>query len=120
MYKKIDMHLGPTLAVTRLVQHHICECRFPLINEDVKVGTRYDVDLKSTRWAKFTCGGCGKEKQIRVIDVWTRLLTPMWFPLTCLEIDAAIPYAPMPEKWIPVKENKLAPAHGIPGGGLAC
>jgi hypothetical protein len=116
MYRKIDMHIGPTIAQTRLVQHHVCDCKMPVVNKEVREGTRYNVDLKSVRWVKFVCGGCGKESEIRVIDVWTPLLTPMWYPLECLEIDAAIPLAPKPEKWMPVKDNKVLPAHGVPGG----
>lgn len=116
MYKKIDMHIGPTLARTRLAQHHVCGCRMPIVKEDVKVGTHYDVDLRSVRWVKFQCGGCGKVSEIRVIDVWTRLLVPMWYPLACLEIDAAIPYAPKPSQWERTTDNKVAPAHAMPGG----
>lgn len=114
MYRKIDLHIGPTLVQTKLTQHHVCDCKKPIISTEVKIGARYNVDLKSVRWVRFQCFGCGKITEIRVIDVWTPLLIPQWFPLQCLELDAAIALAPKPLQWEPVKENKVAPAHAIP------
>ena len=122
MYRKngkwvpeVDLHIGPTLAVARLEKRSVCTCGMNIVKNDTPVGMSYDVDLKSVRWTKFRCGGCGKEFLMRVIDVWNSFLTPQWFPLACLDLDAGIPYAPLPENWEKVKENMVAPAHYVPG-----
>lgn len=112
MHQQIDIHVGPTIIQAKLESTSVCSCKKPLITSPV--GTRYNADLKSVRWVKFQCFGCGKEQEIRVIDVWSKLLTPYWFPLACLDIDAMISFAPKPERWEPVEGNKVAPAHRLP------
>lgn len=114
MYKQIDIHVGPTLVVAKLVKQHVCSCKHPMISTGSLLGKRYDADLKSTRWVKFQCFGCGKKQIIRVIDVWSELLIPQWFPLAMLDIDARIPITAKPENWEPVKDNLVAPAHRAP------
>lgn len=110
MYKKIDIHVGPTLVRARLVEFSVCSCGYRHIRGEVKRGKQYDADIKSVRWARFQCFGCGKVTDIRVIDIWDELLIPTWFPLCLLDIDAKIPIALKPEKWEPVKDNMVAPA----------
>lgn len=112
MYKKIDMHVGPVIAQAKLVQKHVCSCRMPLVKTEI--GTRYGIDLKSVRWVKFLCFGCGKEQPILVIDVWNELLVPQWFPLECLDVAAKIPCPPMPARWEKVEENMVSPAQRKP------
>jgi hypothetical protein len=114
-YKKIDIHMGPQICLARLENPKLCDCGFHFIKEEIRVGKEYFVDLKSVRWAKFQCGGCGKIFPVRLIDVWFDALTVQWLPLGCLDIDAAIPYAPLPTQWEPVKDNKVSPPWRKPG-----
>lgn len=115
MYRKIDIHVGPTLVTATLEKRNVCDCGMNIVRDEAPIGTEFNADLKSVRWVKFVCHGCGKKFVIRIIDVWGVLLTPQWFPLACLDIDAGIPYAPIPTEWRPVKDNMVAPAHGLPG-----
>ena len=117
-YQKIDIHIGPTIAIARLENKRLCQCGMLYIKKDVPIGTAYRVDLRSVRWVKFQCKGCGKEFPTRLIDVWDELLIPHWFPLECLDLDAVIPLAPLPLKWEPVANGLVAPAHAIPKGTL--
>jgi hypothetical protein len=112
MYQKIDITVGPTLIQAKLESVSVCSCGKRLIT--TPVGTRYNADLKSVRWVKFQCFGCGKEQEIRVIDVWSKLCIPYWFPLACLDIDAMISFAPKPANWEVIEGNKVAPAHRLP------
>ena len=114
MYRKIDIHIGPSLIRARLVAFSVCKCGHRHINEGVRYGKQYDADIKSVRWVRFQCFGCGKVLEIRVIDIWDATLTPMWFPLCLLDIDAKIPIAAKPMNWQPVKDNAVAPAQRRP------
>lgn len=115
---KIDIHVGPQIVVGRLEQKSICDCGLSIVNDDVALGKQYDVDIKSVRWVKFQCKGCGKEFPVRVIDAWNSWLVPQWFFLDLLDIGAAIRCTPLPAKWEPVRNNMVAPAHGLPGGRI--
>src|SRR5271157_4336684 len=112
MYKKINLHLGPTPIQATLVTDELCTCGKKYIH--APVGKQYVADLKSVRWVKWQCHGCGKESAIRIIDIWDERLIPEWFPLACLDIDAGIPFTPVPQNWEKVKDNKAAPAHRLP------
>jgi hypothetical protein len=62
----------------RLVKLSICECGFPILNEDIQLGAQYFVDpdrvtpSHSTSGYRIICGGCGKEHQITAIYAYPR------------------------------------------------
>lgn len=113
-YRRIDITVGPKIFIARLETRKVCECGADFIQTSVPLKKRYAVDLRSVRWVKFLCHSCGRETPIRLIDVWSELLVPAWFPLGCLDVDLAIPLTPIPDNWMPVKNNLVAPAHGHP------
>lgn len=114
-YRKIDITLSPAIALAVLERRNVCSCGFDLIKPEVPIGTEYNVDLKSVRWAKFLCYGCGKTTEIRVMDCWDKF-GARWIALDLLDLDRAIPFMPKPSHWIPAKENKILPKQGLPGG----
>jgi hypothetical protein len=115
MYKRIDIHAGPLLAEGTLERTSLCPCGNPFMSNHVVRGMRYNVDLKSVRWARFECHGCGKEFEVRLIDVWDEITQrPYWFPLDLLDLDRAIPFLPKPEKWQKVENNQVPPKQKNP------
>lgn len=45
---------------TTVVRLSICQCGFPLFNDDVKLGMEYNVDrAKTVPNSAVDCGGCG-------------------------------------------------------------
>jgi hypothetical protein len=62
----------------RLIKLSICECGFPLLNENIPLGAKYfvDTDLITPSHPKtgyrIICGGCGKENPITAIYVYPR------------------------------------------------
>lgn len=118
MYRKIDIDYSAQLIIGRLERRNVCACNFSFVKEDVPIGKEYTLDLKSVRWAKFQCFGCGKTSEVRVIDVWEQGSKPTWTVLDLLDLDRAIPFMPKPDHWMPVKENKVLPKKQWPGGGI--
>lgn len=55
---------------TKVIRLSLCDCGFPLFNDDVKLGMEYDVDLsKQVPNASVDCGGC--KKNIPSTFIWT-------------------------------------------------
>jgi len=109
------MHLGPALVPGRLERHSVCACGREFIKRTTPLGKYYDADVKSVRWAKLECAGCGKIQEIRIVDIWDREgFSVMWFPLAVLDLDIAIKGPKKPASWEKVYDNKLAPALPIP------
>lgn len=48
----------------RVARLSICDCGFPLFNEEIRIGTEYKVSLTVTKKAIFRCGGCGNEQLV--------------------------------------------------------
>ena len=115
MHRKIDISISPAIAIGHLERRSICSCGYSLLREEAPIGKEYNVDLKSVRWAKFQCGGCGNVLEIRICDTWDAFGVN-WFVLDVLDLDRAIPFAPRPDSWIPVKDNKVLPRTAFPGG----
>ena len=117
LYRKINIDLAPQLVAGLLVARSLCACGISLIKSDVDTGTYY-VDLKSVRWGKFRCAGCGAVFDFRIIDAYDPIfLTPSWFFLDLLDVGAGIPHAPKPKEWEEVRNNQVAPPFRVPGIG---
>jgi hypothetical protein len=115
-YQKINIEIGPTLMEAELITDEVCECGMKCIKSEISIGTKYQVDLKSIRWVRYQCFGCGKTIELRVIDAWNSLLVAQWTFLDCLDIGQVIPIIkPEGKNWTTVKDNSLAPAHHCPG-----
>jgi len=64
----------------------ICSCGFPVLKDDIPLGTEYEID--TTRLASFTfiCGGCKQKHDI--IGVWAASRNgsePGWLPRAIFE-----------------------------------
>jgi hypothetical protein len=112
----IDMHIGPTLVEAKLISDSVCDCGMKCFKEDTAIGTPYQVDLRSVRWVRFKCFGCGKTLELRIIDAWSPLLLAQWTFLDSLDIAEMLPAINKPdsEGWVAVKDNSVAPAHHVP------
>lgn len=115
-YQKIDIDLTPALVFAHLVSRDVCGCGHSHIKEETPIGREYLADVKSVRWVRFSCGGCDRTKEVRVIDVWPGLdsmlaCRPQWFFLDALDIGESFIGPPMPESWEPVKDNKVRSPH---------
>jgi hypothetical protein len=115
MYRKIDIQISPAITLGRLERRNVCDCGFDFIKKEVPLGREYQVDLKSVRWVKFQCFGCGKITHVRAIDVWDKF-GATWIILDLLDLDRAIAFMPKPVSWLPVDNNKILPKQGLPGG----
>lgn len=97
-HAKIDIGIGPTLVVTHIKRLAICPCGNRLYREGVEVSTEYQVDIKSVRWGKFQCHGCGKELNVRFIDQYSEIdPKPRYALLDTLVLGEAIPKARKPD-----------------------
>ena len=52
----------------------ICPCGFPVLKEDIKLGTEYEVDPAQTGRFTFICGGCGR--QLSIEGIWVEPRAP--------------------------------------------
>lgn len=46
--------IKPTITLS------FCACKFPILHEDIPLGTLYDVDIKRRIVMDYRCGGCQK------------------------------------------------------------
>lgn len=53
--------------ITKVISMSICQCGFPLFNDDIKLGQEYWVDPTNTEMAGCQCGGCGIVNPARYI-----------------------------------------------------
>jgi hypothetical protein len=56
----------------KLAKLSVCECGFPLLHENIPLGTDYDIEPVLTEIVTFICGGCKKSKQIEAVYVYAR------------------------------------------------
>ena len=56
----------------KFIKYSICICGFPILNDEVPIGTEYEVDPSSTTPCTVLCGGCGKHNQVTGIWVFSR------------------------------------------------
>jgi hypothetical protein len=104
LYKRINIEISPQLMIGKLERKNVCQCNYPFVREDTPLGTEYHVDLRSVRWARFKCHGCGKISDIRICDVWDAFGVN-WFVIDLLDLDAGIPFRPKPDFWEPIRDN---------------
>ena len=119
MYKKIDIKVSPKLIEGTLLEKEICDCGFCVV-ENAIVGKRYMCDLNSVRWARWTCYGCGKITDVRLIDIYSAVaFVPVsWFFLDLLDIGAGLRAGRKPIAWEPVRDGHVSPK-GISDRGIA-
>lgn len=51
-------------------RYSVCNCGFPILRDEVPIGTVFEVDEKITEDFSVICGGCGKWNH--VVGVWVR------------------------------------------------
>ena len=83
-------------AYAKFVKYSICECGFPILSEDVPLGTVYVVHPDERECGRFRCGGCGKIiEAIPCIVAESRAGgRPGFLPAEIFEIDEGL----IPEK----------------------
>ena len=115
-YQRIDIVINPALVTGTLVVKAICQCGIEALKETVLVGKRYICDVKSVRWARWRCEGCGKVQDVRLIDVYSDMpFVPIsWFLLDLLDLGAGVPFAPKPTRWEDVRNGKVSPKRPAP------
>lgn len=67
---------------TTTVKLSICPCGFPVLADEILLGTEYEILPSLQADLTFQCGGCGKQTPIKC--VWTQSRkggTPGWLPL---------------------------------------
>lgn len=113
---KINIEVCPALVTATLTQKSICKCGKPVYDESSIYQTQFNVDLKSIRWARWTCYSCGTITDVRLIDVFSDLpFVPIkYIILDLLDIGAAIPEEEKPTQWQAVKDGKVAPKDYYP------
>jgi hypothetical protein len=60
-----------TMKLT-LKNNNICGCGFPLLNEDIPLGTEYEIAPLIEAPGTLKCGGCGKEHRVLGVYVYHR------------------------------------------------
>jgi hypothetical protein len=50
----------------------ICPCGFPVLKEDIKLGTEYEIDPAQAERCTFICGGCGRQQSVECVWVEAR------------------------------------------------
>lgn len=50
----------------------ICDCDFPVLEDDVPIGTTYNVIRQPEYPGIFICGGCKKQQSVKFIEAQTR------------------------------------------------
>lgn len=117
IYRKIDYDLTPALFVAHLICRDVCGCGASHVKEETPIGREYNVDLKSVRWVRYECAGCGRTSDLRVIDVYpddsSLQYKPEWFFLDALDIGESFLGPPKPREWEPVKDNKVRSPHDV-------
>jgi hypothetical protein len=48
------------MAKAVLKKLSVCECKFPLLSENIQLGTEYEIDLEARQSIGLICGGCNK------------------------------------------------------------
>jgi hypothetical protein len=73
----------------KFVRRGVCECGFPLLREDVPIGTLYVVHPADRAMMDLICGGCGKiNRCIPSIFVEARAdRSAGYLPASIFEID---------------------------------
>lgn len=56
-----------------VVKLSICPCGFPVLNDDIPIGTEYDIDPVQAD-CTFICGGCGRWHRVKGVMAKARLL----------------------------------------------
>ena len=115
-YRKINIELTTTMVAARLEKKSVCPCGHPMMKEGVPLGMVYNIDLKSVRWVRFQCGGCGKTFPMLVADCHAGYPVPItWLPVELLDIFPVVQPPPMPTEWQAVKDNKITGRQNFPG-----
>jgi hypothetical protein len=56
----------------KLIKLSVCDCGFPLLNDDIPIGTVYYLDLDDIYTMTLICGGCGIKQDIESVHVMKR------------------------------------------------
>ena len=120
-YRNITIDLSPKILPGHLVRRGVCgTCSHNQIADSVPLGREYMTDVKSVRWARLTCAGCGKTTDVRVCDVWRPVgkgnfvMLPEWFYFDTLDLGDAYKGPEKSQQWEPVSNNRLAPPVRLP------
>jgi len=55
------------LVKARTIKESLCDCGFPILSENVPLGTVYKVETDSVAKGTLICGGCKKHISIRTV-----------------------------------------------------
>lgn len=114
---KLNYDLSRNMITATLVTRDVCGCGQSHIKQEAPIGREYAIDLRSIRWVRFQCFGCGKTKELRVVDTWPGLADPLqlsepsWFFLDALDLGEMIAGPPKPRSWEKVEGGKIAGPH---------
>lgn len=115
IYRKLNYDLTPALVIAHLICRDVCGCGASHVKEETPLGSEYQVDLKSVRWVRYQCAGCGRTSELRVVDVYPdnpfAEWRPSWFFLEALDLSESYQGPPKPREWEPVKDNKVRSPH---------
>ncbi len=53
-------------------RYSLCDCGFPLLNDEVPLGQIYDVEIFPVENGTLICGGCKKAISVRMVWVESR------------------------------------------------
>jgi len=72
----------------KFVRYSICICGFPILGDEIPIGTVYEVDPGNTTPVTVLCGGCGKQNEMTAIWVFSRAgERPGYLPRDIFEIE---------------------------------
>jgi hypothetical protein len=76
-------------AQAKFIKYSVCDCGFPILSDDIQLGTIYVVHSEKRKMCSLLCGGCGKViKDIPCIYVEPRNASRGGFlPAEIFEID---------------------------------
>lgn len=96
--KRKHSYVGSRLAVgkemkAKVCKLSICQCGYPLFNDDVKIGTEYNIDeSRKVPNSSVKCGGCGMENYSTFVWVANRTdlagirQMPGWIPIEAFDV----------------------------------
>jgi hypothetical protein len=122
-YQNILIDLSPKIMPGHLTRRSVCSCGHNQVADSVPLGREYQCDIKSVRWARLSCAGCGKVTDVRLCDVWsplgaTLVMSPDWFYFDALDLGGAFTGPPKPANWEPVTNNRVGPPVRLPRRGV--
>ena len=114
---KLNYDLSRSMINGTLITRDVCGCGHNHVEATAPIGREYAIDLRSIQWVRYKCGGCGKTKELRVVDSWpglsdpTQISEPRWFFLDALDIGEMVAGPAKPREWEKVTDNKIRGPH---------